>query len=128
MIERETETTRITRLNLCDCHLKYNVYVYLCVYLCIFIYLYLCIYVFMPCHRNYGHSEYRKAIVHRSLFQRTFPSISAKCQRCHTQPSHSALRFLPVSFNCCLSLDYVGLAGHCIFYGMVKIATCIFMV
>ena len=35
-------------------------------------------------------------------------------------PIINALRFLPVSFNCYLNLDYADLAGHYIFYGMGK--------
>lgn len=66
-----------------------------------------------------GQSECRKAVVYLSELHQTFPSISA-VQQYHPKPFHRALRFqLPVSFICCLSLDYASLTGHWIFCGMV---------
>lgn len=59
-----------------------------------------------------GQSECRKAVVYLSELHQTFPSISA-VQQYHPKPFHRALRFqLPVSFICCLSLDYASLTGH----------------
>ena len=36
-----------------------------------------CINVFIPCHRKYSQSEYRKAVVYSTVFNPTFPSCAA---------------------------------------------------